>query len=275
MPGKAAIRILEGERQDLMLCAALDDEGQRLATGDFGGCAKILDVASGNRLAGWHAHDVPILHIAVDATASRVATAAKDGTVNVYQATGKRLRSLPHPHGARQLLFVPTDGRLITNGHDGIMRIWDLAREEPVQQFSGHEGPMAILGLPNGRQRLVTVGIDWTVQVRDLDSGEFLAALHCLPDGFLWTAGIDPKDTTGPFWTNHVELMEVEERADRNSILPARSMDKDRARNYLEARNREGQFIVSQRILHGTSDSPAPPFPDGPLRCLPYHASPP
>jgi WD40 repeat protein/energy-coupling factor transporter ATP-binding protein EcfA2 len=100
-------------------------------------------------------------------------------------------------------------GRLVTAGHDGTVRLWDLAAKPPAELVvAGGLGPIASLALsPDGRTA-ATAGFDRSVRLWDLQSRTELAVLKghtdvvysvaFSPDGRLLASG--SYDHTARLW---------------------------------------------------------------------------
>jgi WD40 repeat protein len=69
-------------------------------------------------------------------------------------------------------LHFSRDGRwLVAARHDGSISVWDVLTAKVLQEFVGHEKPaMAAEFLPGGN-RIISVSLDDTVRIWDIDSG--------------------------------------------------------------------------------------------------------
>jgi hypothetical protein len=61
--------------------------------------------------------------------------------------------------------------RAVTGGHDGTVRVWDLAAGREQAQLTGHNGPVLAVSASADGTRAVTGGRDGTVRVWDLAAG--------------------------------------------------------------------------------------------------------
>jgi WD40 repeat protein len=75
-------------------------------------------------------------------------------------------------------VFDPTGSRIVTNGSDGIPRIWDVGTGKSVDELAAHSGPpWDIVYSPDG-SRIATAGSDGIVRLFDTATGELILALH-------------------------------------------------------------------------------------------------
>lgn len=83
------------------------------------------------------------------------------------------------PAGGRvyAVTFSPDGKRLACGGHDGTIRLWDVASGKPVRCLKGHGGPVrAVAFAPDGRT-LVAGSQDKTASLWDLASGKQIQRL--------------------------------------------------------------------------------------------------
>jgi len=123
-----------------------------------------------------------------------VAVAWEDGRVELHSvASGELLASLPHPAVVRQFAF-PEPGRLITTGHDEVVRAWDLERGVLVAERATDAPNVCALTLIDDSVMVTGAGdgsMRWwnPTTLRDLGHGRGHEAYVCgvdhLPDGRL------------------------------------------------------------------------------------------
>ncbi|MDD3845869.1 MAG: WD40 repeat domain-containing protein [Syntrophorhabdaceae bacterium] len=182
------------------------------------------------------------------ATATRTLLSLRDGQ------TGKLLRTCDHNHYINDILFVPSQARVLAAGLGGF-HFWDREGGEPLTEKPDNvDGVVTFGGCPplspgethiivRGRyyialwdikthrllwrddflrgnrirkvvtfpdgKRFATLDITGIVNVRSLETGEVLAALHILPDGFLWETPPDDHAPSGWLWTDREDLVSV------------------------------------------------------------------
>ncbi|NOJ96130.1 PQQ-binding-like beta-propeller repeat protein [Corallococcus coralloides] len=162
---------------------AASPDGKVLYTAGADGFVRAWDWESTKKLKEWSASSQPLRAVAVDPTHTYVACAGDDSVVRSFTvATGAR-RDMPGHEGAvRALAFTPRDGRLVSAGDDGKLRIGYLvgAVEFEVRgdKDSGHAGSVLGLVFPptpqaeagqDPAERIASVGSDGKLKVWRLD----------------------------------------------------------------------------------------------------------
>ncbi|RKH61547.1 HEAT repeat domain-containing protein [Corallococcus aberystwythensis] len=162
---------------------AASPDGKVLYTAGMDGFVRAWDWDSTKKLKEWSASSQPLRAVAVDPTHTYVACAGDDSVVRSFTvATGAR-RDMPGHEGAvRALAFTPRDGRLVSAGDDGKLRIGYLvgAVEFEVRgdKDSGHAGSVLGLVFPptpqaeagqDPAERIASVGSDGKLKVWRLD----------------------------------------------------------------------------------------------------------
>jgi WD40 repeat protein len=98
-----------------------------------------------------------------------LAVAAGEAGVELFDAAGKSLRTLPGGGAKVMRVAVSADGKRVAGGsEDGTARVWEADTGRLVRTLGGHRGPVFGVSFhPDGR--LVTAGFDGTVRLWDVD----------------------------------------------------------------------------------------------------------
>ena len=91
----------------------------------------LRDGNTGDWIGTFAGHKGAVWSCQVDSTGSLAATASGDFSCKVWDAiTGKELMAFPHKHIVKTVDFSPDSKRLATGGHEGLLRIFDLANPQ-------------------------------------------------------------------------------------------------------------------------------------------------
>lgn len=108
--------------------------------------------ASGQPAQDWAVSAQPLRALAVDSSGQHVAAAGDDGVVHALRPDAPEWRrDMPgHDGPVNALAFTPRDGRLVSGGEDGSLRIWYLvgAIESEVRTVDGQAPPVLALVFP-------------------------------------------------------------------------------------------------------------------------------
>ncbi|MBK4730817.1 caspase family protein [Oxynema sp. CENA135] len=158
------------------------------ASGDDFGVVKLWDMSAGEKAKFDHPGGVS--QISFSPNGEKIATAGKDGTVRLWNLSGKQVSQFK-AHGQRvfDVTFSPDGQQLATAGDDNTARIWDLSGKE-VQQLEGHQGWVIAVSFSPDGQRLATAGDDGTVRLWE-NSGREIARLQG-HRGTVWQANFSP-----------------------------------------------------------------------------------
>jgi WD40 repeat protein len=129
-------------------------------------------------------HTGEVYHVSYSPDGTRLASAAADGTIRVWDAgTGQELCTLQSHKGEVNAVSFCPDGRLLASaGDDGTIRLWDMTSmgakvvNSPCRMWAAHAGDaLEVEFAPNGRQ-LASAGSDGLAKLWDLATGRLLAS---------------------------------------------------------------------------------------------------
>ena len=189
-------------------------DGQRLATAGADGTVRIWDADGGDLLMTLVGHDGWVIRLDYSPDGKLLATAGNDRTIKVWDAVnGKMLLTTgnaPASGGYWGLAFSPDGSRLAAGGSSQEIDLWQLPAdpwqatdEDVVQLFRLQSGSgwVAQMNFSPDGERIAIPGLAGLVEIRDVETGEFLLGLQhpaavskaeFTPDGNrLMTAGWD------------------------------------------------------------------------------------
>lgn len=110
--------------------------------------------------------------IALSSDGERVATAAEDSPIRVWNLADRVLESelSDHRGPVLGLAFSNDSRRLVSGGSDNQAVVWDLATGSPVRRLVGHSAPIESVGLSPDGWRVITGSQDGTVKLWDIHS---------------------------------------------------------------------------------------------------------
>ncbi len=174
-------------------CLAFSSDGRRLAIGrtpvvvkgeklvpDVRGDIEVLDIQSGESvLAIEKAHEARLAALVFHPSGDRLAAAAEDGTLGLWDLATNRLRFslMQMPTLPTGVAFSPDGRRLAAAGMDNLVRLWDADTGNELLVLrgfgppgTGHYGYEArVLFSPDGKRLAAN---DWSGHVNVWDAGE-------------------------------------------------------------------------------------------------------
>jgi WD40 repeat protein len=120
-------------------------------------------------------------------------------------ASDQPVKTLPHPNLVDCVAFDDTGNLLATGCHDGQLRIWDVAKGQPIKTISAHvqaqpqpmQNPIyAVLWTPDHKQ-VLTASYDRSLKLWDVASGNVVREFKAAPDAKPGEKAEPPKEPVG------------------------------------------------------------------------------
>ncbi|MBO1347485.1 MAG: PD40 domain-containing protein [Hormoscilla sp. GUM202] len=122
---------------------------------------------------------------------SLLATAESNGTVHLWEKSGKKLSVLTgHTDKVNSISFSPDGQLLATAADDGTARLWDLSSGQQLEKIFRHQGKVLSVSFRPDGSVLATSGSDGTVSLWDL-SGQLLEQFQA-HEGWVWSVSFSP-----------------------------------------------------------------------------------
>lgn len=215
-------------------------DGYFLVSASKDGQPMLRNGLNGDWIGTFLGHKGAVWACALDPSATIAVTASADFSAKIWDAlTGLERASLPHSHIVRTAAFSPDSARLVTGGHEKILRVFDVDRPDAPTELATAAGPIRALaclgGGSSGGLVLGTVsdmpGVPlWDARagglVRTLPTAGAVTAIDLTHDG-RWLTTTDGGntitvwDTTAPDAPVHVQR--VPYAAEAASYCPARN----------------------------------------------------
>jgi len=144
-------------------------------------CPMMRDGTTGDWIGTWQGHKGAVWSCRLDPKAFLAATASGDFSAKVWDAiTGKELMAFPHKHIVKVVDFSPDSKRLATGGHEGLLRIYDLAnpQAQPLAMAQSSDKKITITKLSwLDDNTVLAAGADGNIRFWDVSSASADGAL--------------------------------------------------------------------------------------------------
>ncbi|HLW02374.1 MAG TPA: WD40 repeat domain-containing protein [Ktedonobacterales bacterium] len=130
-------------------------------------------IPQGTLLLDYRGHTDHVTSVAWSPDGQRIASASKDGTVQVWDtATGGHVLTYPGDGSWVWTVAWSPDGKLIASGNfSGAVEVWDAATGAQVYTYHGHTSWVYALAWSPDGKRIASGDKDGTVQVWDATTG--------------------------------------------------------------------------------------------------------
>ncbi len=156
-------------------------------------------------------HPVAVSAVAFNAEGQFLTTAADKQARRFRVASDAPVKTLAHPNLVDCAAFDDTGNLLATGSHDGVLRIWDVAKNTPLKTINAHvvtmpqqvQNPIYAVQWSNDFKQVFTSSYDKTIKLWDAAGGtlvrEFKAAPEVVPEPKKDDKAPPPKKEEGPF----------------------------------------------------------------------------
>lgn len=188
---------------------AFSQDGKYILSAGNDGIARLWETST-NALIMEYGFHADILYSAVISPDSRfIATAGNDSVLKIFNLDGTGQRVLMgHVAGVRNALFH-RDGTLFSVGLDCTARRWSPETGECLMIYRDLHFDWIRTVSVTSNGVLILGSKDGTVSFSDIETGECIAKMYHLDQGYLWTCPGESDSASGWFWTDREELIEV------------------------------------------------------------------
>lgn len=129
----------------------------RFITGDSYGCAKIIEVYTGNCLVTFTTDGGPVNSICMSIDGNIVVTGSESGNVKVWStATQKLLREMKHGSPVKAMSISHDGAVLATVGLDSTAKVWNAMNRELLHSFYDRVDKISAVDISSDGARVVT-----------------------------------------------------------------------------------------------------------------------
>jgi WD40 repeat protein/serine/threonine protein kinase len=188
----ALVRTLRGHT-DYVYSAAFSPDGARVVTGSWDKTARVWDTKSGEAILTLKGDTDGVMSASFSPDGSRILTGSHHLTAKVWDANRglenytveepaedrvdcSRLQG--NPRDIRLAILNPDRTRLLTEGQDKRVRLWDAKTGAELLTLKGHTDVLTSAAFSPDGSRVATAGYDGTARVWDAATGAELLVLR-------------------------------------------------------------------------------------------------
>ena len=201
------------DKPDVATAAAFSPDSNLLAVAGQDGSVRIWDVAKGDRLFFFPAHNGPVIAVAWSPDGLFLADASADRTLHVLSVNGASSgrvvgNLVGHGSGVRAVAWSANGRALLSGSADETARLWDTQFEpELLPLRAAHRGAAVTASFDPAGRRIVSAGTDGAARIWSVGRRRLLRSLahrsavedaKFSPDGRLVVTG--SSDGTAAIW---------------------------------------------------------------------------
>lgn len=169
--------VLEGHSDWVNSIASTPDGRYALSASDDG-TLKLWDLRRMSATATPRDHGDRVRAVAATGDGLTVLSTSDDHTLRIWDIASKTMRKVLRNQHYWVFTSTPGAPKVVSSGSAGSCYLWDLASEQELQRFTGHQDRVRSLAVTPCGKRLVSGGDDSTIRVWEIESGRELLCIR-------------------------------------------------------------------------------------------------